>query len=121
MDSVPTDSTGVGSATNTAMMQVGSALGVALIGAVLSARYRQRIQQTAVWDELGPHQDRALESMAGAAHVADQVAAATGEQLLSAANEAFMVGMRTSMLVSALALGLALLAVILFYPGDRRG
>ena len=40
MDALPPDATGAGSATNTALMQVGSALGVAVIGALLAARYR---------------------------------------------------------------------------------
>src|ERR1035441_5484021 len=43
MGSLPRGDTGVGSATNGALMQVGGALGVAVIGSLLSTRYQDRL------------------------------------------------------------------------------
>lgn len=81
MDALPPDATGAGSATNTALMQVGSALGVAVIGSLLAARYRGVMMSSSIWDQLGDLQSVALESVAGAARVAEQLTAELGAQL----------------------------------------
>src|ERR1035437_2509816 len=46
MGSLPSAHTGVGSATNGSFMQVGGALGVAVVGSLLSTRYQHRISDT---------------------------------------------------------------------------
>ncbi len=43
MNSLPRGHTGVGAATNGVFIQVGSALGVAVIGSLLSTRYQDRM------------------------------------------------------------------------------
>jgi tryptophan-rich sensory protein len=43
MGSVPRDNTGVGSATNGAFLQIGGALGVAVVGSLLATRYADRM------------------------------------------------------------------------------
>jgi hypothetical protein len=110
MGSVPTAHTGVGSATNGAFMQVGGALGVAVIGSLLSTRYQHRIT-----DKIAPyHIPQAIQhtisgSLGGALGVAKQVGGATGELLAGVAHSAFISGMDLGLLVAA---GVALAGVL---------
>jgi len=120
MDALPPDATGAGSATNTALMQVGSALGVAVIGSLLAARYRGVLMSSSIWDQLGDLQSVALESVAGAARVAEQLTAELGAQLNQLAGHAFVAGMQISLLVCTIAVFAALIAVFVLYPRDRR-
>ncbi|MGA2830964.1 MAG: hypothetical protein ABSF03_33180, partial [Streptosporangiaceae bacterium] len=46
MGSLPREHTGVGSATNGALLQIGGALGVAVIGSLLATRYQGHITAT---------------------------------------------------------------------------
>ena len=47
MGSLPSEHTGVGAATNGTFIQVGGALGVAVIGSLLSSRYQHRMTRHA--------------------------------------------------------------------------
>lgn len=58
MDSLPSESEGAGSATNSALMQVGSAMGVAITGSLLAWRYREVMSA----DAAGQGPGRALHS-----------------------------------------------------------
>ncbi|WIY84149.1 DHA2 family efflux MFS transporter permease subunit [Propionimicrobium sp. PCR01-08-3] len=120
MDSLPPDATGAGSATNTALQQVGSALGVAVIGSLLAARYRGVLMADSLWPQLGDLQQTALESVAGAARAAEQLSAGLAAQLNALASQGFVAGMRVSMLICAVALLAALVAVAVLYPRDGR-
>ncbi len=120
MDALPADAAGAGSATNTALMQVGSALGVAVIGSLLAARYRAVLTSSPIWGQLGDLQSTALDSVAGAARAAKQLAADLGHQLTELADQAFVSGMEVSMLVCAISVGLSAIAVFFLYPSDRR-
>ncbi len=79
MGSVPRGDTGVGSSTNGTFMQVGGALGVAVIGSELATRYTGRMTST-----LAPYhlpqavEGRILGSVGGAPGVAAGSAAAPG-------------------------------------------
>ncbi len=120
MDALPPDATGAGSATNTAFMQVGSALGVAVIGSILAARYRGVLTASTIWPQLGQWQGTALESMAGALRAAAALPAELGAQLTELANQGFIAGLRASLLTSAAAVLAALLAVAILYPKEPR-
>ncbi|WP_341729727.1 MFS transporter [Brooklawnia sp.] len=119
MDALPPDATGGGSATNTALMQVGSALGVAVIGSLLAARYRGVLTAGAIWDELGDLQSTALESVAGAVRAAEQLSSDLGAQLNHLAERGFVAGMEASLWVCAFSVGLAVVCVLFLYPSDR--
>lgn len=120
MDALPVDATGAGSATNTALMQVGSALGVAVIGSILAARYRGVLVASPIWDELGSWQTVALESVAGAQRAAEALPTELASRLTELALNGFVAGMRLSLLASGASVLAALIAVAVLYPSDRR-
>jgi len=119
MDALPPDAMGAGSATNTAHMQVGSALGVAVIGSIMSARYRGVLTSSEIWEQLGTWQETALQSVAGATHAAGQLSADLAVRLEELAQLGFISGMRLSLAASAAAVLIALIAVAVLYPRDR--
>jgi EmrB/QacA subfamily drug resistance transporter len=102
MGSVPRGDTGVASATNGTFMQVGGALGVAVIGSLLATRYTGRMTQV-----LAPHhlpagvENQILGSIGGALAVADRVGGAAGRLLSHAAQASFLSGMDLGLLTGA--------------------
>jgi EmrB/QacA subfamily drug resistance transporter len=103
MGSLPSAHTGVGSATNGSFMQIGGALGVAIMGSLLSTRYWHRL--------VGPlasyHVPHTVEqtirgSLGGALGVARQIGGVTGHLLAEAAHAAFISGMDLGLLVGAI-------------------
>jgi EmrB/QacA subfamily drug resistance transporter len=118
MSSVPPEHTGIGSATNGAVLQVGGALGVAIIGSLLNTRYQGKID-----DALGPyHVPHAIMStingsVGGALAVAGRVGGALGAQLAQVAKSAFVSGMDLGLTTgAAVALAGGILA-LLWLPG----
>jgi EmrB/QacA subfamily drug resistance transporter len=111
--SVPQGDAGVGSATNVVAIQVGGALGVAVIGSLLSTRYQNHISAALT----GRHVPTAvmhtiLGSFGGALAVATRAGGATGSLLAHAARAAFMNGIEVSMAAGALvALGGAIVVL----------
>jgi hypothetical protein len=111
--SVPQGDSGIGSATNTVALQVGGALGVAVIGSAMLTRYQSHMTAALT----GRHVPTAathtvVGSLGGALNVASRVGGTTGADLARAARAAFMSGMQISLAVGALvALGGALLVL----------
>jgi EmrB/QacA subfamily drug resistance transporter len=93
MSSLPRAHTGVGSATNGVFIQVGGALGVAVIGSLLSTRYQDRMT-TSLARVPAPHaiESTITGSIGGALGVADQVGGVMGRLLTQAARSAFISG-----------------------------
>jgi EmrB/QacA subfamily drug resistance transporter len=110
MASLPREKAGVGSAIQNTVRQVGGALGVAVLGSVLSAVYRSQIAD-AVAGLPAPARSAASESISGAYGVADQAGPAAGG-LVASANEAFVTAMHWaaggSAIVAALSIGVVL-------------
>ncbi|WP_236240870.1 MFS transporter [Streptomyces sp. CC228A] len=115
MQSLPREKAGSGSAVNNTFRQVGGALGVAVLGSVLSAAYRSRIE-----GHLGmlPPGDRAAagESVEATLAAADRLGAA-GEALVAPAHAAFLHGMHVTALCSAAVAAAGAAVVALFLPG----
>ncbi len=114
MGSLPTAHTGVGSATNGSFMQVGGALGVAIIGSLLSTRYQHRIMGALAPYHI-PHsvEETIRGSLGGALEVARQLGGVTGEMLAGFARSAFISGMDLGLLIAAgVALAGATLAAV---------
>jgi EmrB/QacA subfamily drug resistance transporter len=114
MGSLPQEHTGVGSATNGAVLQIGGALGVAVIGSLLSTRYQDHITAA-----VAPyHVPQAvlttiLGSLGGALAVAAQVGGFLGAALGHLARSAFISGMDLGLTVgAAVALAGCLLALV---------
>ena len=93
MNSLPRGDTGVGSATNGVSIQIGGALGVAVIGSILSTRYQDHM--TAVLAPMRvPHaiESTITSSIGGALGVATRLGGSTGALLAHAARVAFISG-----------------------------
>ncbi|HTX84923.1 MAG TPA: MFS transporter [Streptosporangiaceae bacterium] len=121
MGSVPPEHTGIGSATNGAVLQVGGALGVAIIGSLLNTRYQGKIT-AAVSPYHVPHAVMSLisGSLGGALMVAAHVGGGLGADLAQAARSAFISGMDLGLATGA---GVALAGGILalaWLPGRAR-
>jgi sugar phosphate permease len=114
MGSLPPAKAGVGSAVNDTTRELGGALGVAVLGSVVSSIYASH-QASALRTVPVPEPVRAAasDSLGAALAVAAQVGGAGGAALATAARNAFLDGMGTTMLiaagVAAVGAGLALL------------
>ncbi|HYI38054.1 MAG TPA: MFS transporter [Thermoleophilaceae bacterium] len=98
MGSVPISHAGIGSAMNDTTRMVGGALGVAVLGSVLSHGYRDGVEETL--DGLPPDAAAAADSsIGGAVSVADRMGPA-GDALRGAADAAFVTGMADAALVA---------------------
>jgi EmrB/QacA subfamily drug resistance transporter len=108
---------GVGSAANSTAMQIGGAIGVAVIGSVLSTRYRGAMQQ-AIAGRLVPAgaAHAILGSIGGALGVAHVVGGALGAELTRAALDAFATGSRTALVVGAFVTGAGVLVALAALP-----
>ncbi|HUR01949.1 MAG TPA: MFS transporter, partial [Nonomuraea sp.] len=118
MEALPREKAGVGSAMSNTVRQIAGALGVAVLGSVLSSSYR---------GEIAP----ALSALpAGAQHAAGESIMATvgaahalgrqGQALLQPAYNAFLHGMHITALVSAVIALLGVLVVLKWMPGKAR-
>ncbi len=111
--SVPRRESGVGSATNAVALQVGGALGVAVIGSVLSARYQSHLTRALAGQHVPAAAMHAIVgSLGGALTVAGTAGGTTGALLAHVARVAFMSGNATALATgAAVALGGALLVL----------
>ncbi|MGA2321610.1 MAG: DHA2 family efflux MFS transporter permease subunit [Solirubrobacteraceae bacterium] len=117
MGSLPTAHTGVGSATNGSSMQVGGALGVAVIGSLLSTRYQHRITGALAPYHV-PHavQETIRGSLGSALQVARQVGGLTGQLLAQFARSAFISGMDLGLFAAAIVVLAGALFALLALP-----
>lgn len=122
--SVPLGDGAVASASNSVALQVGGALGVAVIGSVMSTRYQGLLAAALVDQRLPPSITHTiLGSLGGALGVAASVGGVGGALLAHAARGAFMSGAGLSFAVGAVvALAGAILALALpSREGSREG
>lgn len=121
MGSLPSGDTGVGSATNNTFMQVGGALGVAVIGSLLTTRYQGHITAAlAPYHVPAPVMAAVRGSLGGALEVAARVGGPLGSGLARLAKDAFISGMDLGLVTGALVvLGGALIALLVL-PAARR-
>jgi MFS transporter, DHA2 family, multidrug resistance protein len=105
---VPAARSGVASATNTVARMVSGALGVAVIGSLVSSLYSSDLERAGV-------PEPARESVGAASAIAAQFPGDAGSRLMAVAGEAFSDAMGTGMLIAAglAALGAALAARLL--------
>jgi DHA2 family integral membrane protein (MFS transporter) len=119
MQALPREKAGSASALSNTFRQVGGALGIAILGSVLSTSYRNGIE-----DKLGllppGLRDTAGESIEATLGVAARLGP-RGEALIGPANDAFLHAMHVTALCGAVValLGTALVAV--FLPGRAAG
>jgi len=100
--SVPLGEAGIGSATNTVALQVGGALGVAVLGSVMLTRYQNHMGTVLAGRHLPTTASQAINgSLGGALAVAKSVGGSTGVLLAQSARAAFMSGNAVSLAVGA--------------------
>ncbi len=100
MASVPRNRSGMGSAMNDTTRELGGALGVAILGAILGATYEKQISETANHFS-GAVKDGIESSLAVALEVSKQLGT-TGEGIANAAKDAFVSGMTHAAVVAAI-------------------
>ncbi|MFF2701701.1 MFS transporter [Streptomyces cyaneofuscatus] len=119
MQALPREKAGSGSAINNTFRQVGGALGIAVLGSVLSTVYRGDIE-----GHLGavPAGARAAagESIEATLGVAEKLGPVAGKPLVAAANDAFISAMHVTALGSAAVALIGALVVGLYLPGRTR-
>jgi len=114
---LPPERTGAGSAANNSMRQVGSALGVAVLGSVLSAVYRNDVADAVAGLPAGAR-EAAGNSISGAYGVAAQAGPA-GTEIIARANSAFIDAMHYAAIGSIVFALLGALTVFIWLPGKR--
>jgi EmrB/QacA subfamily drug resistance transporter len=123
MGALPRAQAGVGSAMNSSVMQVGGALGVAVIGSVLASGYRSVVGATLAGHAVPAVAATAIKSSVGGALEVAQHAPAgfLGAMLAAVARHGFIHGMGLAMPVAA---GVALagaVVVLFFLPARAEG
>jgi EmrB/QacA subfamily drug resistance transporter len=121
MGSLPRGDLGVGSATNGVSIQVGGALGVAIVGSLLSTRYQDRMT-TALASYHLPHaiESTILGSIGGALAIAARVAGAAGHLLAHTARAAFISGADLALLTAAVVVLAGCVVALLSLPARPR-
>ncbi|MEM9037429.1 MAG: MFS transporter [Actinomycetota bacterium] len=118
-ESLPADKQGVASALNDTVREAGSSIGVALLGSVLAAGYRSGIADTAetLPEEIAhPVEEGIGQAMAVAAELGPD-----GAEIATAAEQAFLDGWSTSMIVAAVlavAAGIGVQALFRIRPDE---
>ena len=116
MSSVPRDKAGVGSAMNDTTREVGTTLGVAVLGSILSSGYTSNLGPV-VAALPAPARQTAEGSLAGALGVAREIGGTRGAAIVDAAKSAWADGLHLSMLIGA---GIVLVAAAIaarYLPG----
>jgi EmrB/QacA subfamily drug resistance transporter len=121
MGSLPPAKAGVGSAVNDTTRQVGGALGVAVLGSVMSSTYGPRVNDAISGLPLSSEQATAIHDQIGAAiRAASEIGGAPGRALADVASRGFADGMSTAFIIGAAALALGAVIVALFLPARAR-
>ena len=112
---VPAAKTGVASATNTVARMVSGALGVAVVGSLVSSLYSADVEGSL--DALPAEAQAAAESSVGAASaIAAQLPPNAASALLATTGDAFTQAMGTGLLVAAALAGAMAVIVLRFLP-----
>ena len=121
MGSLPPDKAGVGSAVNDTTRELGGALGVAVLGSILSSAYATNVaaglEGTPAPDEV---KAAAGESLGVAISVANQIGGEAGQRLTAVAQPGFLDAMSTSLLVAAAVAGVGSVLTYVFLPSRSK-
>jgi EmrB/QacA subfamily drug resistance transporter len=116
MGSLPRSKAGVGSAINDTTRQVGGALGVAIIGTIVSSIYSARVGDLSAAFGLGPAQAAEAESSLGAAQQLAGSLGAQAQSFVDGANEGFVDALSIGLRMSAVAIITAAVVAWRFLP-----
>jgi len=122
MGSLPKEEAGVGSATSDTSMQVGGALGVAVLGTALAIRFHDAMAPLLAHQRVPPGIASLIEgSLGGALAVATHLPAHYGQPLAAAARQGFVSGMDLGLAVGAGVVVAAGCVVVALLPSRARG
>jgi EmrB/QacA subfamily drug resistance transporter len=122
MGSLPRRHTGIGSATNGAFLQIGGAIGVAVIGSVLSTHYQNLMTPFLVPYHLpAAMESTILGSIGGAVDVAHHAGGLIGQALSAQAGSAFIGGMDLALRAAAVVALAGALVALLVLPARQAG
>jgi EmrB/QacA subfamily drug resistance transporter len=117
MGSLPLGKAGVGSAVNDTTRQVGGALGVAIIGSVMSSVYHDKISSVLTRHPLPTAAtEKIRSSLGGAIEVAHSIGGSSGALIEASAKSAFVDGLHLAVLVGAAAAFIGALIAAKFLP-----
>ncbi|MGW1892361.1 MFS transporter [Streptomyces sp. NPDC002004] len=121
MQALPREKAGVASAINNTFRQVGGALGVAVLGSLLSAAYRGGIRSTLDQTPGVPDEAKhtAGESLEATLAVAERLGP-TGQRLIAPAHEAFLAAMHLAALCAATVTFVGAVVVAAYLPGRQK-
>lgn len=125
MEAFPEHDLGVGGATNDTALELGGALGIAVLGSILNTSYRGRLTDAVAGKLPGDALDTARDSIGGALAVAGHIARspqggpARAQALVSAAHRAFADAVAHTSLIGGIAMAVATVVVALVMPGGR--
>jgi Na+/melibiose symporter-like transporter len=117
MAAVPAGNAGIGSAMNDTTRELGGALGVAVLGSLLSTRYTSELGQFLV-DLPASQAARAESGLAGALSVARELPPSAGRSLADGARTAYLDGMSLAVVVAAVIVAGAAVAASVLLPSD---
>jgi DHA2 family multidrug resistance protein-like MFS transporter len=117
MSVLPREKAGVGSAVSNTIRQIGGALGVATLGAIISSTYRDEVSGATAGLPVVAR-GVAQESVAGAYGVAEQAGPA-GRALIASANDAFITAIHYASIGSTVVALLGALVALIWLPGKR--
>ena len=122
MGSLPQEHTGVGGATNGTFIQTGGALGVAVIGSLLSNRFEHHVTTTLAPLRLPAGLEQAIgNSLGEALAIAGRIGGPAGEVIAGVARRAFVSGMDLGLLTAALVCTAAAVIGAATLPGREAG
>jgi len=117
MGSLPPAKAGVGSAVNDTTREIGAALGVAVLGSVMSSTYRPRVTEAISGFPVPDEAAHAITDQVGAAMgIADEIGGEPGRLLADAASSGFADGMGVAFVIGAVALLVGAVIVARFLP-----
>ncbi|HYA44503.1 MAG TPA: MFS transporter, partial [Acidimicrobiales bacterium] len=121
MGSLPRQEAGVGSAMNGTNIQVGGALGVAVLGSVLNGRYRSWLSPTMALLHLPKAAAHiARSSLGGGLSIASHLPAAAASQLAASAKASFVAGVNLADLLAMSVVLTGALVALAFLPARAR-
>ncbi len=117
MGSLPREKAGVGSAMNDTTRQVGGAVGVAVLGSILSSQYGPNLASRLRGRVPAPLAAAARDSVGRAIDVSGRPAAARYRaQIISAAHQSFISGLHLASIVAAAIVLIAVVGVVVWLP-----
>jgi predicted MFS family arabinose efflux permease len=116
MGSVPAQQGSIGSAMNDTTRQVGGALGVAILGSVLSSAFGSSVDGRVTAGLPTEAADLAQDSLGGALAVANRLPGPRGQALVDAAREGFIDGVHRAAVVGVAVLLVGAVLTWLFLP-----